>query len=188
MDGPQWGIAQKQTGADTFTLGGTLSANGHGRGLTLAPFIQDVEALDLLQANGTVIRCSRRENRELFGLVIGGYGLFGVITEVTLRLVPRTRLERVVEILDAEALPESFEQRIAEGCLYGDFQFSIDETSERFLQRGVFSCYRPTERPAPPRQLRELEEASWLQLLYLAYTDRAKAYDKYVEYYLSTNG
>src|SRR5436190_13957036 len=30
----QWGIAQKQTGADTFTLGGSLSSNVHGRGLT----------------------------------------------------------------------------------------------------------------------------------------------------------
>jgi len=29
----QWGIAQKQTGADTFTLGGSLSSNVHGRGL-----------------------------------------------------------------------------------------------------------------------------------------------------------
>src|SRR5207247_7953015 len=28
----QWGIAQKQTGADTFTLGGSLSSNVHGRG------------------------------------------------------------------------------------------------------------------------------------------------------------
>src|SRR5207237_9383942 len=26
----QWGIAQKQTGADTFTLAGTLSSNVHG--------------------------------------------------------------------------------------------------------------------------------------------------------------
>ena len=188
IDGPQWGIAQKQTGADTFTLGGTLSANAHGRGLTLAPFIQDVEAFSLLRADGTIVRCSRRENLELFGLVIGGYGLFGVIMEVTLRLIPRMRLERVVEILDAEALPVAFGQRIAEGCLYGDFQFSIDETSERFLQRGVFSCYRPTERPLQPRPPRELEEESWLQLLYLAYTDRAKAYEKYADYYLSTNG
>ena len=27
----------------------------------------------------------------------------------------------------------------------GDFQFSIDEKSPDFLQRGVFSCYEPIE-------------------------------------------
>jgi hypothetical protein len=36
----------------------------------------------------------------------------------------------------------------------------------------------------PPR---ELEEESWLQLLVLAYTDRAKAYEKYADNFLSTN-
>ena len=29
----QWGIAQKQTGADRFTIGGSVSVNCHGRGL-----------------------------------------------------------------------------------------------------------------------------------------------------------
>src|SRR5438270_2450567 len=33
----QWGIAQKQTGADTFTIGGSLSSKGHGRGLKMKP-------------------------------------------------------------------------------------------------------------------------------------------------------
>src|SRR5438552_15695931 len=30
-----WGIAQKQTGADRLTMAGTISANAHGRGLTM---------------------------------------------------------------------------------------------------------------------------------------------------------
>src|SRR5262249_49863566 len=37
----QWGIAQKQTGADTFTLGGSLSSNVHGRGLAMKPLISN---------------------------------------------------------------------------------------------------------------------------------------------------
>ncbi len=187
-DPAPWGIAQKQTGADTFTLGGSLSANVHGRGLTLSPIIQDVEAFTLVQTSGEVVTCSRQENAELFSLVIGGYGLFGVIADVTLRLVPRQRLERVVEITTAGSLGDKFPQRIDEGFLYGDFQFSIDETADDFLQKGVFSCYRPTGRPAAASPPRVLEEKSWLQLLHLAYTNRRLAYEKYAEYYLSTNG
>src|SRR6185503_10490470 len=35
----QWGIHQKQTGADRLSIGGAVAANVHGRGLTLRPFI-----------------------------------------------------------------------------------------------------------------------------------------------------
>src|SRR5437762_3183941 len=58
----QWGIAQKQTGADTFTLGGSLSSNVHGRGLAMKPLISDVESFTLVNADGKSIRCSRDEN------------------------------------------------------------------------------------------------------------------------------
>src|SRR6266511_3515294 len=74
-----WGIIQKQTGADGLTLGGALGANIHGRGLALKPIIGDVESFTLMHADGSLSTCSRSENRELFSLVIGGYGLFGVV-------------------------------------------------------------------------------------------------------------
>jgi FAD/FMN-containing dehydrogenase len=45
---PQWGIRQKQTGADRLTLGGALSANAHGRGLRFKPMIDDVESCRLV--------------------------------------------------------------------------------------------------------------------------------------------
>ena len=48
----QWGIVQKQTGADRLTIGGALSANIHGRGLRLRPIIADVESFDLVDATG----------------------------------------------------------------------------------------------------------------------------------------
>src|SRR6187397_1343191 len=108
----QWGIAQKQTGADTFTLGGSLSSNVHGRGLAMKPLISNVESFTLINADGKSIRCSRDENNELFRLTIGGYGLFGLIESVTLRLVPRKKLRRVVEIIRVSDLPKRFEDRI----------------------------------------------------------------------------
>src|SRR6266480_1765276 len=84
-----WGIRQKQTGADRLSIGGALAANAHGRGLKFKPMIADVESFALVDAQGKVLTCSRKENRELFRLAIGGYGLFGLIAEVKLRLMPR---------------------------------------------------------------------------------------------------
>jgi FAD/FMN-containing dehydrogenase len=184
----QWGIAQKQTGADTFTLGGSLSSNVHGRGLAMKPLISNVESFTLINADGRSIRCSRDENNELFRLAIGGYGLFGLIESVTLRLVPRQKLRRVVEIIRADDLPKRFEDRIAQKFLYGDFQFLVDEKSPDFLQRGVFSCYQPIDERERIVAEKELRDDDWLDLLRLAYTDRGKAFKRYSDYYLSTNG
>ncbi len=184
----QWGIAQKQTGADTFTLGGSLSSNVHGRGLAMKPLISNIESFTLIDADGKSIRCSRDENNELFRLVIGGYGLFGLVGSVTLRLVPRQRLRRVVEVIRGADLPKRFEERIRQKFLYGDFQFSVDEKSPDFLRLGVFSCYQPTDDHAPIVAKKELHDDDWLELLRLAYTDRAKAFERYSHYYLSTNG
>src|SRR5207253_175289 len=184
----QWGIAQKQTGADTFTVGGSLSSNVHGRGLAMKPLISNIESFTLINADGKPIRCSREENTELFRLAIGGYGLFGLIDSVTLRFVPRQKLRRVVEIIHADELPKRFEERIAQKFLYGDFQFSVDEKSPDFLQRGVFSCYEPIDEHESVVAKKELRDDDWLDLLRLAYTDREKAFKRYSDYYLSTNG
>ena len=185
----QWAFSQKQTGADRLTMGGCLSANVHGRGLRLPPFVGDVESFKLLDARGELLHCSRSENTELFRLAIGGYGLFGLIYSVTLRLVPRRKVRRVVEVRDIEGLPRAFSERIRDAFLYGDFQYSIDERSDDYLRRGVFSCYRPVDdaTPIPPTQ-KELADADWTDLLYLAHADKAEAFKRYAAYYLSTDG
>ena len=188
-DKEMWGIAQKQTGADRLTISGTIAANAHGRGLKMKPFVSDVESFVLVDATGTARTCSRTENSELFRLVHGGYGLFGVVTSVRVRLVPRKKVERVVEIQSVEGLMAAFEERIADGFQYGDFQFSIERASESFLRKGVFSCYRPVPLETPiPTAEKELTDENWRQLLYLAHTDERQAFDTYADYYLSTNG
>jgi len=55
----QWGIAQKQTGADRLSIGGALSANVHGRGLKMKPFIADVESFVLIDARGNAVTLFR---------------------------------------------------------------------------------------------------------------------------------
>jgi FAD/FMN-containing dehydrogenase len=185
----QLGIIQKQTGADRLSLGGALAANIHGRGLSLKPIINDVESFILVDNEGNALRCSRSENKELFGLAIGGYGLFGIIARVTLRLQPRRKLERTVRVADLRDLIASFEERIADGFLYGDFQFMTDSNSDGFLRQGVFSCYKPVADDAPvPSSHRELSAEDWKQLLSLAHTDRRRAFDVYSSHYLSTDG
>jgi FAD/FMN-containing dehydrogenase len=188
LSGTPWAIRQKQTGADDLCIGGAVSANVHGRGLTYGPFVSDIERLVVVGADGVARRCSRTENADLFRLVCGGYGLFGVVHSATIRLDRRCKVERVVRLAHASELEELFAQRIDEGFLYGDFQFGIDPRSPHFLQHGIVSCYRPVPDDTPLGADHKLSPEDWSMLLHLAHHDKSRAYDVYAKHYLATSG
>ena len=183
-----WTFAQKQTGANRFSLGGALGSNIHSRGLAMKPLISDIESFTLLDGAGRLRRCSRTENADLFGLAIGGYGLFGVVYSTTLKLVPRRKLQRVVEMVNLSDVVSGFEGRIRDGFLYGDFQFAIDPASEEFLRRGIFSCYRPVPMATPILPRKRLSTRVWLDLVHGAHVQPTRAFDEYARYYQTTSG
>ena len=184
-----WGIKQKQTGADRLTIGGAVSANIHGRGLSYAPFVSDIESLEVVRADGSVVTCSRQANADLFRHVVGGYGLFGVVTSARIRLVPRQKVQRVVELCDIDGIGAAFEARIKAGYLYGDFQFSTAPEDHWFMSRGVFSCYRPVEQATPigTDQLR-LSPRDWRRLIYFAHRNKLRAFNEFADFYLRSTG
>lgn len=188
-EAPELSIVQKQTGADDLTLGGALSANAHGRGLSLAPIISNVEKFTLRMADGALRTCSRDENGELFSLVIGGYGLFGIIETVTLRLMQRRKLRRDVEMLTIDKLIDAVDSRVVQGYWYGDFQYKTDPSADDFMRTGVFSCYQPVGDDAVlAKEGQTLNLDDWQVLYDLAHDNKAAAFEKYSAHYLSTNG
>ena len=184
-----WGIVQKQTGADRLSLGGALACNAHGRGLALKPIVDQVRWFDLLDASGTVRRCSRTENVELFRHAIGGYGLFGVVARLQLQLRPRVKVRRVVELAETSSIVERFEERIREGYLYGDYQFTTDAGRDSFLRRGVFSTYQPVD-PGTPLTTNptRFNPEDWARLTMFAHRYKRRAFEVYSRRYLATSG
>jgi len=83
------------------TLGGGVAMNIHGKNNWRAGPIGDhVRSFDLLLPDGTLRRCSRTTEPELFHAAIGGFGMLGVITAIELQL------KRVHSgLLDVEAIP-----------------------------------------------------------------------------------
>ncbi|HZV89534.1 MAG TPA: FAD-binding oxidoreductase [Candidatus Binatus sp.] len=184
-----WGIRQKQGGADRMSLGGTLSANAHGHSLGSPPIIGDVEWIQVVTADGSVKKCSRRENAEFFSLVAGGYGLFGIITAVGLRLVPRRRVRRHVETRTTAELIALIEGRTAAGAPYGYFQYSIDETSADFLRAGVLTTYEDVSPETPlGKESTDIDTKLLTALLEIAHRDRGSAYRRYAKLELSKDG
>jgi len=186
---PAWGIRQKQGGADHLTLAGALSANAHGHCLGSPPIVADVEWIEILNADGNLKKCSRKEDSELFGLAIGGYGLFGVITTVGLRLVPRGKVRRRVEARTLAELVELVEKRAAAGASFGYFQYSIDPISTEFMRTGVLTTYDPVAPETPlGKESTELDEEKLTLLLELAHRNAQRAYTQYAQYELALDG
>jgi FAD/FMN-containing dehydrogenase len=185
----QWGIFQKQTGADRLSIAGALSCNAHGRGLNLKPIVDQVVAFDLVGPSGEVRTCSRAEHADLFRLAIGGYGLFGVITRVRLRLRPRAKVRRVVALAETPTIMERFDERIRDGYLYGDYQFATDAHRDSFLQRGVFSCYQPVPADTPlTAHPTRFNPEDWARLTFYSHKYKRRAFEVYSSRYLKTSG
>lgn len=185
----RWGIRQKQGGGDRMTLGGALSANAHGHDLDSPPIISDVEWIEIVTADGSLKRCSRKENADLFALAVGGYGLFGIIATVGLRLVPRRKVRRHVETRTTAELIDLVERRTAAGAPFGYFQYSIDETSVEFLRTGILTTYEnvPPESPLG-KENADIDVQSLTALLELAHRNRGSAYRRYAKLELSKDG
>ena len=91
--------------------------------------------------------------------------------------------------IDIDELADAFEERIASGYTFGDCQYSVDEASDDFMQRGILSCYRPEGgATVVPEGQRALGLDDWKRLVYLTHADRAEAVRTYTSHYTATSG
>ncbi len=127
---------------DDFSIGGSLSVNCHGWQFNRPPIDSTVESFRIMLAGGEIVECSRNENHELFSLVLGGYGLFGVILDADLHVVPneRYKIERVnvSSAVYVKTLAEKTADTNGVAMVYGRLNVAADN----FLSEGVVNIFR----------------------------------------------
>ena len=108
------GLAMANLGdIDAQTLAGALSTGTHGTGSRLGGIATQVEALELVLADGSVVTCSASTRPELFAAARVGLGALGVISTVTLRCVPSFMLVADERPLPVEEVLEQFDELAA---------------------------------------------------------------------------
>lgn len=97
-------------GTKFVTLGGMIAADVHGKNHHKdGSFGNYIDWIDVLTADGTVQRCSKTENTELFEWTIGGMGLTGIILRAAVRLRPVSSAWIEQRMLVAENIQHALE-------------------------------------------------------------------------------
>jgi FAD/FMN-containing dehydrogenase len=97
---------------NTFTVGGALSVNAHGRYIGQGPLVRSVRDVTLVLADGSVVTASPSVRPDLFYGAVGGYGALGVIAHVTLDVARNTRVRRDDEKLPVSSYLEYFRKNV----------------------------------------------------------------------------
>lgn len=131
--------------SNDFGVASTFSVNAHGWPVPFGPVGSTVRSIRLMRADGNVVKCSREQNAELFALAMGGYGLFGLITDLEMDMVPNSRLTPTYAHTTGRELGKTFTAALAGDTsiqmAYGRLNVSLDA----FFEDGLLVTYRPEE-------------------------------------------
>jgi FAD/FMN-containing dehydrogenase len=135
-----------------FGVASTFSVNAHGWPVPFSGCGSTVRRITMLLADGTTVQCSRTEHDELFRLAMGGYGLFGVITELELDMVPNALLTPTFETMSGPELGLRFMQQLTTDKAIQMAYGRMDVAHDRFFERAMLVTYRPagTQDQLPP--------------------------------------
>ena len=126
---------------DDFSVGGSLSVNCHGWQFNRPPIASTALSFRLMLADGSIVQCSRTENHELFSLALGGYGLFGIILDADLRVVPNETYEIERLTVPASDYIKTLVEKTSDtnniAMVYGRLRVTDDD----FLQEGILNIF-----------------------------------------------
>jgi len=100
------------------TLAGALSTSTHGTGLQRTGLAAQIRGLKIVTASGEVLVCDPLQNAEIFHCGRVSLGALGVITEVTLNVVPAFNLRAVEQPMRISHVLDNFAQLIEENDFF----------------------------------------------------------------------
>ena len=146
LDPKGFSPAVMQSNSD-FGVGSTFCVNAHGWPVPHGPFGSTVKAIRLVLADGTLMQCSRTENAELFGLAMGGYGLFGVIVELDVEMTENLLLQPKFERMAPERFASEFTRVIDTDRSLRMAYGRMSVSRKNFFDDALMVTYRPVANP-----------------------------------------
>jgi len=109
------GLAMQNLGDIAYqTIAGAISTSTHGTGAKFTGIAAQVLALRIVLANGEIVDCSASENQNLFNCARVGLGALGLISSVTLKVVPAFNLSVIEEPMRVDDVLKNLDRHIGE--------------------------------------------------------------------------
>ncbi|MFE2443421.1 D-arabinono-1,4-lactone oxidase [Stenotrophomonas sp. NPDC087984] len=96
------------------TVAGATATGTHGTGRDSASIAAQIKGLELVTADGSVLRCSAAENPEIFAAARIGLGALGVVSAITFAVEPEFLLTAREEPMPFDRVMADFERLVAE--------------------------------------------------------------------------
>lgn len=128
--------------SDIFTVGGSISVNAHGMDHRVGSLGSTIISMRIMLSDGSIQTISRDQNPELFQLVIGGYGLFGVILDVKVDVTSNEIYERDTQVVRYKDFPEHFEEVLKSGDSIGLMYGHLSGGPNSFLNEIIIYKYK----------------------------------------------
>lgn len=148
---PRFAVQAMQS-TDIFTVGGSISVNAHGMDHQAGAMAKSIKSMKLMMADGSLRTVSPTQYKELFDLVVGGYGLFGVIVEAELGIADNLVYQTGRRVLDYTQFPALFANNIEKDASVGLMYGHLSTAPSTFLQELLLYTYTRVDGPDLQRQ------------------------------------
>lgn len=150
---PRLAIKAMQS-TDIFTVGGSISVNAHGMDHRVGALMRTIRSMRMVLADGTVRNVTAAGDPELFRLIVGGYGLFGIIAEAELEVTENVIYQTDRQTIDYADFPRVFAEMILPDETIGLFYAHLSTApGASFLREALLYIFRhvaPARNDLPP--------------------------------------
>jgi len=133
--------------SNVFSVGGSISVNCHGWDHQTGTIANSLHSITIIDAQGKLQKLYPKD--ELFGLVVGGHGLFGVIVEAEIALSRNESLISWGKKLKPDEYVSYFEEKILPNPNHRMHLYRLSLDPKNLLKEGATQTYSKSTENMP---------------------------------------
>ncbi len=135
-------------------LAGAIGTGTHGTGATLGTLSTAARAFELMQADGSIVKCSPAENPDLFQAARLSLGLLGVATKIEIDVLPAYHLEERLEVYPLAEIAERWDEWAAANRHIEFFVFP-------YADLAMLKILHPKPSEGPMKEQKDMDDTSF---------------------------
>jgi len=167
--------------SNIFSVGGSMSVNAHGMDHKAGSVSQTIKSFRMMMADGTIKTISPTQEPKLFSLVLGGYGLFGIILDAAIELTDNVAYMPSIKIMKTNQLSKDLNNILNDPNI-GIFYAHLSTSPLTLLNDAVLYMYERPSFTAKPARLGQAQHTRFKRLI--LNVSKKREYGRYLKWFL----